>query len=188
MQTNKLPEYYYEQKYKYNQIINIFHLLKYSYIDITSIFKFINLLLTKDLLILKFQEKDNHNNNNQNNNNPNNNNKKYPILYSKREVDFVQIETKIEFDEHMINNEEMIKILNNKIKNQRIINQGNVNNEKIIKETEDTIKKLDERIKSMEDKGEQTKEQTAIIIKEKIKKIQEKKQEQIVELHDKINK
>lgn len=128
-------------------------------------------MLTKDLLILKFQEKDNHNNNNQNNNNPNNNNKKYPILYSKREVDFVQIETKIEFDEHMINNEEMIKILNNKIKNQRIINQGNVNNEKIIKESENTIKKLDERIKSMEDKGEQAKEQTAIIINEKIKEI-----------------
>ena len=112
-QTNKMSIYYYEKIFTYDQIINTLKLLKEINDDITKVFAFYDMAITKKKVILKEDTK-----------------KKQMILNMQKEKDYTMVQCNVEMDIKQINNEDMIRIMAediNKLKNIQTLIDANQN-------------------------------------------------------------
>ena len=139
-QTNKMPVYYYEKNFTYDQIINTLKLLKELRKDIIKVFAFYDTAITKKKVILKEDTK-----------------KKQMILNMQKEIDFELIQCNIEMDQKQIKNEDMIRIMAeeiNKLKNIQTINVINQN-----KKSEEKINIIEEKLKLIENERQKEREE-----------------------------
>ena len=139
-QTNKIPIYYYEKNFTYDQIINTLKLIKELYNDITKVFSFYDISITKKKIILKKDIK-----------------KKQMILNMQKEIDYMLIQCNIEMDQKQLKNEDMIQIITeeiNKLKNIQKINTENQN-----QKNEEKVNKIEAKLKIIENEREKEKEE-----------------------------
>ena len=139
-QTNKIPIYYYEKNFTYDQIINTLKLMKELYNDITKVFSFYDISITKKKIILKEDIK-----------------KKQMILNMQKEIDYMLIQCNIEMDQKQLKNEDMIQIITeeiNKLKNIQKINTENQN-----QKNEEKVNKIEAKLKIIENEREKEKEE-----------------------------
>ena len=161
--SNNISLYHYINKYKYNNIINIFSLQnEYYQKDSSKLFLLFDLALTNKKLKFEY-----------------NNNKIIMKLILKKEKDFNEIEGKLELNKNKIENDEMFNILINEInviKNNKRENKDNVINKLINKnkEYENKIKLLEDKINILENEIKKFKESQNKIIKELLKPKEEK--------------
>ena len=99
-QTNNITIYYYERNYTYDDITKALKLLKDYYKDIAKIFKLYDTAITMKKVILK-EDKE----------------KKQMILQMEKQLDFDTMQCNIELIQKQINNEEMFKIITNRLMN-----------------------------------------------------------------------
>ena len=135
--------YHYMNKYDYNEITKLFLLQKEHYIDLSKIFHFFDLALTKKKIKLEHNKE-----------------KNLMILKLNKILDFDEIECKLELNEEKLQKEEMFNLLLdeiNEIKNKNN-KKGNQENNEIInelfkknKEYENRIIYLEDKIKAFED-------------------------------------
>ncbi len=124
-QKNIISPINYIKEYKYEELIEIFFLSKEYHNNITKIFKFFNILLTKNKMTLM-----------------NDKNKnillKFTKIYNK-----VEINCCLELKEIILNNDEMINLLSNevnKIKSQSFLNVNEKNEIDLIKKENQILK------------------------------------------------
>ena len=142
--SNNFPFSYYTNKFGYEEITKLFLLNKDHYGDLTKVFKFFDIALSKNKINLEYDK----------------NNDKM-ILKSKRLLDFDEIECKLELNKDNLSNEELFKIIFeqlNNIKNNKNENDSRNEKEEKIKElisknieNENKIKHLENKIKNLED-------------------------------------
>ena len=133
---NNLSLYHHMNKYNYEEITKLFLLHKEHYTNISKVFHFFDLALTKNKIKLEYNKENNK-----------------MILKLNKIIDFDEIECRLELNESKIQKDEMFNLLIdeiNEIKNNKIDN--NNNNSNLINEL--TKKNLDYeiRIKNLEDK------------------------------------
>ena len=138
LSSNNLSLFQYIKEYKYEDILNLLSLQKTNYEDLNKIFIFFDKEITDQKVNLS-ENKD----------------KKIMILKIKRVSDSKEFECDIELNESRIPNEEIIKSLTDEI---YLLRKDKRQNKEIInilmeknKQNEDYIKKLESKIKNIED-------------------------------------
>ena len=155
---NNLSLYHYMNKCNYDDIIKIFLLQREYYDDLTKIFQFFDLAMTKNKIELEF-----------------NKDKNAMELKLKKVLDFDEIECKLELNQKKIEKDEMFTILIDEISELKIKKDenkyNNIINELINKnkEYENKIKFLEDKIKILEDEIKKFKEQKNKVVNEIMK-------------------
>ena len=138
-QTNKMSIYYYEKIFTYEQIINTLKVLKELYNDITKVFGFYDMAITKKIVILKEIT-----------------NKKQMILNMQKEIDFIIVQCNIEMDIKQISNEDMIIIMAEEINKLKNIQTNNVTNQN--KKNEERMNIIEQKLKIIENERQKERE------------------------------
>ena len=173
-QTNNITYKYYQKEYTFKDIANTLILPQQLYNNITKVLKYLDKEINNKDLIIKKEKNDN--------------GVMQIVLTIKKQIDYEIFEIKIIIDEKEINQHDMIRILIEEINNIKKSHTNIIPNQNIAKDNNNDPnhqKKLEEKIKQLEEKLEnQNKE--IIKIKQERAKEQKETQQLIKELNKKI--